>query len=83
MIKVHKDFLAFASSRNFKVFQMDVKGVFLYGEIDEEVYVCQSPGFEDPKFSNYVHKLDKALYRLHQAPRKWYETLSSFLTIKG
>ncbi|KAD3337311.1 hypothetical protein E3N88_32831 [Mikania micrantha] len=58
---------------------MDVKSVFLYGRIDEEVYVCQPPGFEDPRFPNHVCKLDKALYGLHQAPRKWYETLSSFL----
>ncbi|KAD6454944.1 hypothetical protein E3N88_09650 [Mikania micrantha] len=58
---------------------MDVKSAFLYGRIDEEVYVCQPPGFEDPKFPNHVCRLDKALYGLHQAPRKWYETLSSFL----
>ncbi|KAJ9545064.1 hypothetical protein OSB04_024771 [Centaurea solstitialis] len=39
--------------------------------IDEEVYVCQPPGFEDPKFSDRVYKLKKALYGLHQAPRAW------------
>ncbi|KAD4889117.1 hypothetical protein E3N88_21190 [Mikania micrantha] len=72
-------FLAFAAAKDFKVFQMDVKSAFLYGKIDEEVYVCQLPGFEDPKFPNHVCKLDKVLYGLQQAPRKWYETLSSFL----
>ncbi|KAD2394329.1 hypothetical protein E3N88_41306 [Mikania micrantha] len=82
-IEAIRIFLAFAASKNFKVFQMDAKSVFLYGKIDEEVYVCQPPGFEDPKFTNYVCKLDKALYGLHQAPIKWYETLSSFLPLNN
>ncbi|KAJ9560455.1 hypothetical protein OSB04_005615 [Centaurea solstitialis] len=72
-------FLAFASSKRFKVYQMDVKSAFLYGTIDEEVYVCQPPGFEDPKYPEKVYKLRKALYGLHQAPRAWYDTLSTYL----
>ncbi|GJS83024.1 putative ribonuclease H-like domain-containing protein [Tanacetum coccineum] len=58
---------------------MDVKSAFLYGTIKEEVYVCQPPGFEDPHFPNKVYKVEKALYGLHQAPRAWYETLSTYL----
>ncbi|GJX15993.1 putative ribonuclease H-like domain-containing protein [Tanacetum coccineum] len=58
---------------------MDVKSAFLYGTIKEEVYVCQPPGFEDPQFPNKVYKVEKALYGLHQAPRAWYETLSTYL----
>ncbi|KAJ9535822.1 hypothetical protein OSB04_un001023 [Centaurea solstitialis] len=72
-------FLAFASYKRFKVYQMDVKSAFLYGKIEEEVYVCQPPGFEDPKFPDKVYKLRKALYGLHQAPRAWYDTLSTYL----
>ncbi|KAJ9556214.1 hypothetical protein OSB04_010828 [Centaurea solstitialis] len=72
-------FLAFASYKRFKVYQMDVKSAFLYGTIDEEVYVSQPPGFEDPKYPDKVYKLRKALYGLHQAPRAWYDTLSSYL----
>ncbi|GJX93713.1 ribonuclease H-like domain-containing protein [Tanacetum coccineum] len=45
------------------------KSVLLYGTIDEEVYVCQPPGFEDPQFPDKVYKVEKALYCLHQAPR--------------
>ncbi|GJU53865.1 ribonuclease H-like domain, reverse transcriptase, RNA-dependent DNA polymerase [Tanacetum coccineum] len=48
---------------------MDVKSAFLYGKIDEEIYVCQPPGFEDPEFPDKVYKVEKALYGLHQAPR--------------
>ncbi|GJX93362.1 putative ribonuclease H-like domain-containing protein [Tanacetum coccineum] len=72
-------FLAYASFMNFIVYQMDVKSAFLYGTIEEEVYVCQPPGFEDPEFPNKVYKVEKALYGLHQALRAWYETLSTYL----
>ncbi|GJQ94853.1 putative ribonuclease H-like domain-containing protein [Tanacetum coccineum] len=58
---------------------MDVKSAFLYGMIEEEVYVCQPPRFEDPYFPNRVYKVEKALYGLHQAPRAWYEILSTYL----
>nr|GEW91459.1 hypothetical protein [Tanacetum cinerariifolium] len=51
------------------VYQMDVKSAFLYGTIEEEVYVCQPPGFEDPENPDKVYKVVKALYGLHQAPR--------------
>ncbi|GKE72126.1 putative ribonuclease H-like domain-containing protein, partial [Tanacetum coccineum] len=76
-------FLAYASIIDFVVYQMDVKSAFLYGKIEEEVYVCQPPGFEDPNFPNRVYKVEKALYRLHQAPRAWYETLSTYLLDNG
>ncbi|GJZ27192.1 putative ribonuclease H-like domain-containing protein [Tanacetum coccineum] len=59
--------------------EIDVKSAFLYGTIEEEVYVCQPLGFEDPDFPDKVYKVEKALYSLHQAPRAWYETLSTYL----
>ncbi|GKE74224.1 putative ribonuclease H-like domain-containing protein, partial [Tanacetum coccineum] len=72
-------FLAYSSYMGFIMYQMDVKSAFLYGTIKEEVYVCQPPGFEDPYFPDKVYKVEKALYGLHQAPRAWYETLSTYL----
>ncbi|KAL8104555.1 hypothetical protein AgCh_028679 [Apium graveolens] len=72
-------FLAFSAYSNFEVYQMDVKSAFLNRELEEEVYVPQPPGFEDPEFPNFVYKLLKALYGLKQAPRAWYDTLSEFL----
>ncbi|GJS26895.1 putative ribonuclease H-like domain-containing protein [Tanacetum coccineum] len=62
---------------------MDVKSAFLYGKIEEEVYVCQPLGFEDPNNLNKVYKVVKALYGLHQAPRAWYETLAKYLLDNG
>ncbi|GJT91457.1 putative ribonuclease H-like domain-containing protein [Tanacetum coccineum] len=76
-------FFAYASYMGFIVYQMDVKSAFLYGTIEEEVYVCQPPGFEDPHFPDKVYKVEKALYGLHQAPKAWYETLSTYLLENG
>nr|GEV83564.1 putative ribonuclease H-like domain-containing protein [Tanacetum cinerariifolium] len=78
-IEAKRIFLTFASYMGFIVYQMDVKSAFLYETIDEEVYVTQPLRFVDPKFPNKVYKVVKALYGLHQAPRAWYATLSTFL----
>nr|GFC23194.1 putative ribonuclease H-like domain-containing protein [Tanacetum cinerariifolium] len=67
----------------FKMQKMDVKSEFLYRTIEEEVYVCQPPGFKDPDYPDKVYKVVKALYGLHQAPRAWYETLANYLLENG
>nr|GEV57135.1 putative ribonuclease H-like domain-containing protein [Tanacetum cinerariifolium] len=72
-------FLAYASFMGFMVYQIDVKSTFIYGTIEEEVYVCQPSGFEDPDHPEKVYKVVKALYGLHQDPRAWYETLANYL----
>ncbi|KAJ0555461.1 putative RNA-directed DNA polymerase [Helianthus annuus] len=76
-------FLAYASFKGFKVYQMDVKSAFLHGVVEEEVYVEQPPGFEDPVHPDRVWLLNKDLYGLHQAPRAWYATLSTYLLENG
>ncbi|GJT99037.1 putative ribonuclease H-like domain-containing protein [Tanacetum coccineum] len=63
-IEVIRLFLAYALFMGFIVYQMDVKSAFLYDTIEEEVYVCQPPGFEDPQFPDKVYKVEKALYGL-------------------
>jgi hypothetical protein len=75
--------LSYATYHGFKLYQMDVKSAFLGGPIKEEVYVEQSPGFEDNEYPNHVYKLSKALYGLKQAPRAWYECLRYFLITNG
>nr|GEU89750.1 putative ribonuclease H-like domain-containing protein [Tanacetum cinerariifolium]GEX97943.1 putative ribonuclease H-like domain-containing protein [Tanacetum cinerariifolium] len=76
-------FLDYASFMCFMVYQMYVKSAFLYGTIEEKVYVCQPLGFEDPNYPNKVYKVVKAIYGLHQAPRAWYKTLTNYLLENG
>nr|GEV26560.1 hypothetical protein [Tanacetum cinerariifolium] len=76
-------FLAYASFMGFMVYQIDVKSAFLYRTIEEEVYVCKPPGFEDLDYPDKVYKVVKALYGLHQSPRAWYETLANYLLENG
>ncbi|GJZ27452.1 putative ribonuclease H-like domain-containing protein [Tanacetum coccineum] len=77
-------FFAYASFIMFVcVIKWNVKSVFLYGTIEEEVYVSQPSSFVDPEFPDKVYKVEKALYGLHQAPKAWYETLSTYLLDNG
>jgi len=75
--------LSLACYKGFKLKQMDVKNAFLNGDLKEEVFVEQPPGFENHVFPNHVYKLEKALYGLKQAPRAWYECLCTYLLENG
>jgi hypothetical protein len=82
-LEVIRTFLAFSVAKGFKLHQMDVKSAFLYGALEEEVYVRQQPGFESEKYPHRVYKLRKALYGLKQVPRAWYGRLRGFLFERG
>jgi hypothetical protein len=76
-------FLAYACHKRFKVYQMDIKPAFLNGDLNEEVYMEQSDGFELSDNPDLVCKLKKDLYGLKQAPRAWYYRLDTYLKDKG
>jgi hypothetical protein len=61
----------YATHHGFKLYQMDVKSVFLNGPIKKEVYIEQQPSFKSEEYPNYVYRLHKAFYGLKQAPRAW------------
>ena len=71
--------LALASHFQWRIFQMDIKSAFLNGDLEEEVYVEQPPGFEVSNWPNHVCLLKKSLYGLKQAPQAWYIKIYSFL----
>jgi hypothetical protein len=82
-LKAIRILLAYACAHNIKLYQMDVKRVFLNGYINELVYGEQPPSFEDEKKPNHVYKLRMALYGLKQAPRACYERLRDLQLSKG
>jgi hypothetical protein len=75
--------LAYACSKNIKVYKMDVKSTFLNGELEEEVYIEQPKGFQLSENADYVCKSKKALYDLKQALRAWYSRLDKYLQEAG
>ncbi|GKD52713.1 retrovirus-related pol polyprotein from transposon TNT 1-94 [Tanacetum coccineum] len=79
MMEAIRIFLAYAAHKSFTIFQMDVKIAFLHGSLKEDVHVCKPEGFIDVDHPSHVYKLKKALYKLKQAPRAWYDKLSKFL----
>ena len=72
--------LALATSKDWKLWQMDVKDVFLHGELDREIYMNQPKGFESAANPNHVCKHRKTFFGLKQAPRAWYGKIAEFLT---
>ena len=69
-----------AAKYKMKIRQFDVRSAFLNGELEEEIYVTQPPGFEDKHHPYKVWRLNRALYGLRQSPRVWWATLQSKLT---
>jgi histone deacetylase 1/2 len=75
--------LSVVISRGWTLRQLDIQNAFLHGDLEEEVYMRQPPGYEDKNLPGYVCKLDKALYGLKQAPCAWYARLSAKLIKLG
>ncbi|KAK9072095.1 hypothetical protein SSX86_008527 [Deinandra increscens subsp. villosa] len=75
--------LSLAVSNGWPLRQLDINNAFLQGNLHEDVFMAQPPGFVDPSFPNHVCKLNKAIYGLKQASRAWYDELKSFLVSLG
>ena len=75
--------MSLAVNLEWDLWQMDVKNVFLQGELEDEVYMCPPPGLEDMVKPGNVLRLKKAIYGLKQSPRAWYHKLSTTLNGRG
>ena len=75
--------LGLATSMNLEIEQLDVKTIFLHGDLKEEIYMEQLEGFEVKGKENLVCRLKKSLYGLKQAPRQWYRKFESFMANHG
>lgn len=75
--------LSLVLNRNWTILQLDVSNTFLHGDLPNDIYMLQPPGFVDPNLPNYVCKLNKSLYGLKQAPQQWFQKLTSFLQLRG
>ncbi|KAJ0865146.1 putative RNA-directed DNA polymerase [Helianthus annuus] len=71
--------IAVAASNGWKLHQMDVKNVFLYGDLDHTIHMEQPKGFVSEMFPNHVCKLNKAIYGLKQSPRAWFGKMGEFM----
>lgn len=76
-------FLSVAAQRDWKVYQLDVKSAFLYGELKEVVYIDQLEGFIMRGEEDKVYRLKKALYGLKQVPRTWFSRIDSYFKQAG
>ncbi len=75
--------IAMAAAKGWSLHQMDVKNAFLHGDLQEEVYMEQPPGYVDQTHPNLVCRLKKALYGLKQAPRAWSDKIGQYLVTSG
>lgn len=75
--------LGLAVNYDWPIRQVDVNTAFLQGHLDEEVFMCQPPGFQDADRPSHVCRLKKAIYGLKQAPRAWYSELKKYLLSAG
>jgi hypothetical protein len=75
--------ISLAAQNSWVIYQLDVKSAFLHGEINEEVFVDQPPGYEQKGHESKVYRLKKALYGLKQAPRAWYSRIEAYFIKEG
>jgi hypothetical protein len=75
--------LSLAISSSWCLRQIDIQNAFLHGNLSEEVFMSQPPGYKHSLYPNHVCKLQRALYGLKQAPRAWFSCLSNKLLDLG
>ncbi|GLT34761.1 hypothetical protein SLA2020_092600 [Shorea laevis] len=75
--------ISLAAQNSWPVFQPDVKLAFLHGDLDEQVFIEQTPSYVKVGNEHKVYKLKRALYGLKQAPRAWYSRIEAYFLKEG
>jgi hypothetical protein len=75
--------IAMVATKGWSLYQMDVKNVFLQGDLQEEMYMGQPLGYVDQTRLNLVYRLKKTLYGLKQAPKAWSDKIGQYLVTSG
>lgn len=75
--------ISLAATQGWKLWQLDVKNAFLYGDLDKDIYMEQPLSYTLKAHPGHVCKLKKALYGLKYAPRAWYVKIVEFLQFYG
>ncbi|KAM7520343.1 hypothetical protein LguiB_019305 [Lonicera macranthoides] len=75
--------IALAAQNSWPIFQLDVKSAFLHGDLEEQVFIDQPPGYIKLGDEHKVYRLKKALYGLKQAPRAWYSRIDAYFSKEG
>jgi hypothetical protein len=75
--------VALAAQRNWTIYQLDVKSIFLHGKLNEDVFVEQPKGYKKKGSEGKVYQLHKALYGLKQAPRAWFSRIAAYFKDEG
>ena len=75
--------ISLAASNRWKLWQLDVKNAFLYGELDRDIFMEQPKGFISKEFPDYVYLLKKTFYGLGQSPRLWFGKIAQYLVFCG
>ena len=75
--------VSMAALENWHMHGLDIRNVYLYGELDEEIYMEQPEGFSVPNKTGHVLRLQRALYRLKQARLAWWQALKQSMEELG
>ncbi|GLT87811.1 hypothetical protein SLE2022_058710 [Rubroshorea leprosula] len=75
--------IALAAQNSWSIYQLDVKSAFFHGNLQEQVFIDQPPGYVKSGFEHKVYRLKKALYGLKQAPRAWYSRIDAYFLKEG
>ena len=75
--------IAFVAQSSWPIFQLNVKSTFLHRDLEEQIFINQSPSYIQVGNKHNVYKLKKTLYGQKKAPRAWYSRINTYFSKEG